>query len=188
MDILAEEAGEGTVLDVGCGTGTYAVALARRGFRVVGLDFSPAMLRRAEAKAGDLLGSRITFRLADFNRELPFADQHFEHAVCVCALHCVADPPSFFREVRRVLRPEGRFVLVALSGQRPLGVGGGGRGRSLPRRLFWWAKRRMAKGRRWARYSRAELAPMLEQAGFQAVGGSDERTAPEGAPLVLRAG
>ena len=161
------------VLDVGCGTGTYSVGLARRGFRVVGLDLSPAMLRRAASKAGPLLGDRLELRRADFNRPLPFADGSFDHAVCVCSLHCVRDAVRFFAEIARVVQPGGRLVLVTLSGQE----GGVDRPRhdgrergyrtSLPRRVFWRAKRRMARGRRWRRYPREELIRLVGESGFE---------------------
>src|SRR5215212_4917473 len=59
---LAEERG-GPVLDVGCGTGRVAVALAEGGLEVVGVDLSPSMLRLAEERRA-LLPSEIAARLS----------------------------------------------------------------------------------------------------------------------------
>ncbi len=49
------------VADLGCGTGTLSLLLAEQGYTVDGLDFSPRMITRAQAKAGD----RARFRLGD---------------------------------------------------------------------------------------------------------------------------
>jgi len=169
------------VLDLGCGTGTYSVALAKAGFEVVGMDFAPSMLRRAEAKAGDLLGSRLRFERADFNRPLPFEDDCFDHVICVCALHCVHDPPAFFVEVRRVLDRNGGFLLVALGGRGAEPASGHRLRTSAPRRLFWWVKRRMARGTRWARYSRVQLLGLLQGSGFDV-----ERRLERGPAILVR--
>ena len=97
-------AGEGPVLEVGVGTGVVALGLQRRGFRVVGLDVSPPMLTRARARLGPvvLLGDAM---------ELPLADASVAHAVSVWVLQAVAEPQRVFREVGRVLRPGGRYVV-----------------------------------------------------------------------------
>jgi ubiquinone/menaquinone biosynthesis C-methylase UbiE len=168
--VVAVVAGRGRpgdrVLDLGCGTGTYAVALATAGFDVVGMDFAPAMLRRSAAKATEagVLGASLQLVQADFNRGLPY-DSEFDHVLCVCALQCVDDPAAFFAGARRALKPNGRFVLVALAG-RPGDAPSHRLQTTLARRGFWWMKRRMAKGRRWARYSPDLLAAMLAEAGF----------------------
>jgi ubiquinone/menaquinone biosynthesis C-methylase UbiE len=159
------------ILDLGCGTGTYSVALAAAGFDVVGLDFAPAMLRRAQAKArtAGILGPRLRFDQGDFNQDLTYADGSFDHVLCICALHCVRDPVALFLEVRRVLRPQGRFVLVALAGRKATGQGHRLQ-TTILRRGFWWIKRRMAKGSRWARYPRERLLELLELGGFDVAG------------------
>lgn len=62
------EQGGGPVLDVACGTGRMAIELARRGFSVHGVDFSPAMLARAQEKAAQeeaAVRRRLRFSLGD---------------------------------------------------------------------------------------------------------------------------
>ena len=104
----------GRVLDACCGTGDLALACARMGGRVTGLDFSERMLERARQKApeiewvhGDLLA-------------LPFAEAAFDAATVGFGVRNVADLEAGFRELRRVLRPGGRLACLEIT--RPQGV------------------------------------------------------------------
>ena len=49
------------VLDAGCGTGTYALALAKAGFNVIGIDYASGMLARARAKVTSELAATLSF-------------------------------------------------------------------------------------------------------------------------------
>jgi len=94
------------VLELGCGTGRLAAALTERAAaRVWAVDASPEMLDVAVARA-----PRVAFRRADAER-LPFKPGAFERAVANLVVH-VLDRPRAFAEVRRVLRPDGRFVFA----------------------------------------------------------------------------
>jgi ubiquinone/menaquinone biosynthesis C-methylase UbiE len=93
--------GEGVCLDVCCGTGAHAPALARLGFTPVGVDLSTGQLRHAAARLPALVGS------AD---ALPFADGCVPAAVCVLASTDVPDYGAVLAEMARVLRPGGRLV------------------------------------------------------------------------------
>jgi SAM-dependent methyltransferase len=102
------------VLDVACGTGDPAVALAERAGQdglVVALDVSMLMLAAAadRARAEDL--SRVSFALADAER-LPFADHAFDAVTCRFGIMYFWDPALALREARRVLRPGGRATFV----------------------------------------------------------------------------
>lgn len=93
-------------LDVGCGTGALAVALAERGSKVWGVDASPEMLSEARAK-----GSRARFK--EGNAEaLPFKDGWFERVVMRLSLQHV-DRPRALAEAARVLVPSGRIVIAS---------------------------------------------------------------------------
>jgi ubiquinone/menaquinone biosynthesis C-methylase UbiE len=92
------------VVDVGCGTGRLEQALAGRA-RVWGVDASPEMLAVARTK-----GSGATFKEGRAEA-LPFKDGWFERAVMWLAVHLV-DRPRAFAELRRVLRRDGRAVVV----------------------------------------------------------------------------
>ncbi|WP_354702335.1 class I SAM-dependent methyltransferase [Paraconexibacter sp. AEG42_29] len=102
------------VLDLGCGTGTLAVALAQRlpGAVVAGVDVDPAILERAAAKA-DRAGVRVEWREARAGR-LPFAAGTFQRVTCTLVLHHLlpGDKIAALRECRRVLQPGGRLVVA----------------------------------------------------------------------------
>lgn len=101
--------GEGPLLDLACGTGELGRLLEGRGRRpVVGADLSLGMLRRASAKG---LGADFAWVQADSAR-LPFADARFGAVACANSFHYFRSPAAAIAEVRRVLRPGGRLVLV----------------------------------------------------------------------------
>lgn len=100
------------VMDAGCGTGNYALALAEAGFRVIGVDYAQGMIARARAKVPDSLARSVSFQQADLNRRLEFPDAHFDHVVNVSVLQVVADPVFTLEELGRVLKPRGTLVLL----------------------------------------------------------------------------
>jgi ubiquinone/menaquinone biosynthesis C-methylase UbiE len=93
-------------LDIGCGTGTLAEALAERGGgKVWGVDPSAEMLLRANAK-------RTKARFKEGRAEaLPFKDGWFERALMRLSLHLL-DRPVSLAEAARVLGPGGRLVIA----------------------------------------------------------------------------
>ena len=66
-------AGTGTLLDLGCGTGVHAVEFARKGWTVTGIDLSPDMIRRADARRSGAAG-RLRFRQGDVSEIGPERD------------------------------------------------------------------------------------------------------------------
>jgi SAM-dependent methyltransferase len=98
---------EGSVLDVGCGTGTIGVRLAAMGYAVVGVDLSPAMLQEAVQRG-------LTPVYAALSTALPFPDCTFDLALTVATLHHLETPDRVagtIMEMARVLRPGGFVVL-----------------------------------------------------------------------------
>ena len=93
------------MLEIGIGTGVIALGLTELGHRVLGIDLSEAMARRAVAR----LGPRVA--LGDALR-LPVRDGAFTGAFSVWVLHVVGDPLGALREAARVLAPRGRYVVV----------------------------------------------------------------------------
>lgn len=94
-------------MDVGCGTGSLAVTLAREyACKVWGVDASPEMLDVARAKAPAGAG----FKLGRAE-ELPFKDGWFERGVATLSVH-LWDRARAFAELHRVLAPGGRFALA----------------------------------------------------------------------------
>ncbi|MFC3995630.1 class I SAM-dependent methyltransferase [Nocardiopsis sediminis] len=99
----------GETLDVGVGTGLN-LPLYPSGVRITGIDLSPAMLAVARDRGAEL-GIDADLRVADAER-LPFADDAFDTVVCTLTLCSVPDVDLALREMRRVLRPGGRLVLL----------------------------------------------------------------------------
>lgn len=108
----------GSVLDVATGTGDLAFDLAEvvgSTGRVVGLDFTEAMLVRARAKA-DKLGLADVCRFVQGNAlELPFEDAQFDAATIAFGLRNVVDRERCLLEMRRVVKPGGRVLVLEFS-------------------------------------------------------------------------
>ena len=104
------------VLDVGGGTGSYALALARAGHRVCLLDFSPSMLAIARRKArrlGPDLEERMDFRCAAVqDLSALFAPDRFDLILCHTLLEYVSEPWEVLRAMSAVLRPGGLLSLL----------------------------------------------------------------------------
>jgi len=98
------------VLDLCCGQGNVSEALVGCGFRVTGIDFSPAMLEFARARAPS-----ASFIEADAQR-LPFGDAEFDTVVSNLGVCHVPDQPRALSEARRVLRKGGRFAMTVWCG------------------------------------------------------------------------
>ncbi|MBF9032432.1 methyltransferase domain-containing protein [Rhodobacterales bacterium HKCCE3408] len=108
--IVSAIAEAGRVLDLCCGQGNVTEALTRAGHDVIGADFSAQMLSFARERL-----PRGTFVEADA-QDLPFADSEFDVVVCSFGLMHVPDQPKALREVRRVLKSGGQFVMTSWCG------------------------------------------------------------------------
>jgi SAM-dependent methyltransferase len=95
-------------LDIGTGLGDGALLVAREfpHARVRGVDLSPEMVRRAQARIGLDPEGRVAFKVGDA-ADLPFANESFDLVTQI-------NVPPFFAEIGRVLRPGG-FALIAAS-------------------------------------------------------------------------
>jgi SAM-dependent methyltransferase len=104
------------VLDLGCGDGRHAIELARRGYRVTGLDLSEELLDRAREQAG-ALGLHITFRQGDM-REIPWRAA-FDLLVNFFTSFGYFTPDEenarVLRAMAGALRPGGRFLIDYLN-------------------------------------------------------------------------
>jgi demethylmenaquinone methyltransferase/2-methoxy-6-polyprenyl-1,4-benzoquinol methylase len=102
------------VLDACCGTGDFALADARAGGRVTGLDFSEQMLERARAKS-----SAVEWVQGDA-LALPFEDGSFDAATVGFGVRNLESLERGLAELRRVLRPGGRLGVLEIT--RPRGA------------------------------------------------------------------
>lgn len=110
------------ILDVGCGTGRHAIELTRRGYAVVGIDFSAAQIARAREKAAEAKLD-IAFHVQDA-RDLKFEDE-FDAVIMICEggfSLMETDEMNFqiLESATRSLRPGGKFIFTALNALFPL--------------------------------------------------------------------
>jgi ubiquinone/menaquinone biosynthesis C-methylase UbiE len=99
----------GRVLEVAVGTGRN-LAYYPDAVSLTGIDLSPAMLAVARRRAGDL-GRDVDLQVGDA-QALAFPDGAFDTVVCTLALCGIPDPDRAVAEMKRVLRPDGRLVLL----------------------------------------------------------------------------
>jgi SAM-dependent methyltransferase len=102
---------EDTLLEVGCGGGAFLRRALESGCRAYAVDHSPDMVGTARRVNGIAVREgRLDVREADA-AHLPFGDASCTCAVSTGVLHFLDDPAAVFSEVRRVLRPGGRFIV-----------------------------------------------------------------------------
>ncbi|MGH7766227.1 MAG: ArsR/SmtB family transcription factor [Candidatus Binatia bacterium] len=99
--------------DIGCGTGSLTRELARFAKKVIAVDLSAEMMRRAKllTKEGEI--SNVEFRRGDAEK-LPLARRSVDAAFCVMVLHFLENPERAVRELCRVTRPGGSVILLDL--------------------------------------------------------------------------
>jgi len=100
---------EGEVLEIAAGTGRN-LGHYPEGAKLAGIEFSPAMLEIARKRA-ESLGREIDLRIGDA-QALDFPDASFDTVACTLALCTIPDDRRAVAEVKRVLRPGGRFLLL----------------------------------------------------------------------------
>jgi ArsR family transcriptional regulator len=98
-----------TIADLGCGTGLTVAQLSTCVHRVIGVDQEPAMLQAAAARTQTL--PNVELRQGGME-QLPLADGEVDAAICMLVLHHVTDLQAAFQEMRRVLRPNGKVVIL----------------------------------------------------------------------------
>lgn len=102
IEALGDAAGK-NYLDVGCGSGRYAINLARLGAKVIGIDFSAAMLKLADQYAKEEgLASRVKFIEGDMNRWMDDTNEHFDAAFAMGVFDYLDEPVGALRRMLNV--------------------------------------------------------------------------------------
>lgn len=102
--------GDERVLDLACGTGDITFAIGERvpQGEAHGLDITRGMIEIAESKRRERGASNVTFHIGDI-MNMPFEDASFDYITCGYALRNVPEVEGALIEIRRVLKPGGRF-------------------------------------------------------------------------------
>jgi SAM-dependent methyltransferase len=99
------------VLDLGCGDGTTAVPLARRGAEVLGIDIAPNLVEAGSRRAREAGLSRLTFREGDACDLTGVGDDSFDLTLSLFGAMFAPRPFDVAREMVRVTKPGGRIVM-----------------------------------------------------------------------------
>ncbi len=101
---------EGKILEIGIGTGK-SMQFYNENAIVTGIDFSGKMLLKAKKRLAKSGRKNITLQEADVQK-LPFGNNTFDYVVTFCVFCTVPDPVKGLEEVRRVLKPTGKMIMV----------------------------------------------------------------------------
>ena len=113
LSFLSPRPGD-TILDVGCGVGTFAYHSARMGARACGVDYSSESIAVAKRLAGDFgVSGRVEFICCDAAGRLPYADASFDKAVAADFMEHIDDTQkrSAIAEISRVVKPGGDIIV-----------------------------------------------------------------------------
>lgn len=112
MDFLST-ATPGRALDLGCGTGTNAITMARKGWQVTGIDFAPPAIRQARRKAAQK-NLRIDFQVGDITR-LENVQGPFDYVLDIGCLHSLdqSQHADYVEGVKRLVKSGGIYMLYA---------------------------------------------------------------------------
>jgi ubiquinone/menaquinone biosynthesis C-methylase UbiE len=112
IDLLQPQLTSSRILDVGCATGRLLLRLATTGAgHLCGTDLAPRILEAAREKLAQA-GVRADLRPSDAEDHLPWPDRSFDVVTLTGVLHHFFRPLEALQEIRRVLRPGGRLILI----------------------------------------------------------------------------
>ena len=101
---------KGNILEVGIGTGNN-IDYYNTNAKVVGVDFSEKMLEKAKEKLNKSSKKNISLKQMDVEK-LNFKDNSFDYVVTSCVFCSVPNPIKGLKEIRRVLKPKGKLIMI----------------------------------------------------------------------------
>ncbi len=99
-----------TTLEIGCGTGIYSALIANKVNNLIATDMSSEMLAFARKKLNQY--DNVEIRREDCYA-ISYEDNTFDSILLANLIHIVTDPPSVLKEIRRVLKKDGRVIIVS---------------------------------------------------------------------------
>mgnify|MGYP001247259801 CR=1 FL=1 len=170
------------VLDAGCGDGNAALALAERGFDVVGLDYGEHILGQARKRQQRLNIKNVAFEFGDLNNPLKYDSDSFDLVVSVHTMMKVKEFKKSFKEFYRILKPGGRAVITSTTSRERFSswmkryIAQNGLIKALwdVRWLMVWTlpyvivTKKSERHNEW-RWTRDELSALMNEAGFKTI-------------------
>lgn len=154
--IKKELTGDGTVLDIGTGTGEIPLQISGHVRLIEAIDYSPEMISVAQEKARKRGIKNVSFGVQD-SHHLQYGDRKFDAVILVNTLHVVERPERVLAEVHRVLCDAGKLIA-------PTYV----HGESLRTRIISWVLRQMGHPVH-NRYDSKQLRAIVDQNGFDVI-------------------
>ena len=99
------------VMDFGCGPGFYTVELAKKAKKVVAVDLSPEMIKKAQSKAAKAGVKNIEFLQSD-GKNIKVEDGSVDLILLVTVYHEIGESQTVLTEFHRILKPTGKLVIV----------------------------------------------------------------------------
>lgn len=135
-----------TLVDLGCGTGDLMMALKRNARHIIGVDKSSKMLEEARKRFPGIKG-KFDLRIGEIEH-LPMGNSEADLAIINMVLHHLASPITAFREINRIVKRKGHFIIVDFIKHHQESM-------------------RMKYGDRWLGFHEKEIKKWLLQTGFQ---------------------
>ncbi|MEK7617570.1 MAG: methyltransferase domain-containing protein [Patescibacteria group bacterium] len=98
------------ILDAGCGPGWLSKMLADRGHRVKACDISPQLIKKAKADYPN-----IDFQICDLTKKLPYTNALFDSVILSLSALDLKDQQTAFLEIKRVVKEDGRLIIVTVN-------------------------------------------------------------------------
>lgn len=92
----------GTVADLGCGDGDYAVALEKKGYKVTACDLDVKRFKHQD---------KINFKVCDVTKKFPFEDASFDYVLLAEVIEHLRNPFEVMKEISRILKVGGKIIL-----------------------------------------------------------------------------